>query len=99
MCIRDRVEELNRMGAGIVVDKDVAFVPGGKKLYGKRVLARELRGGAALVIAGLCAQGETVVDNRCYIDRGYEDICRDLRQLGARVEGRKDGPDLSLIHI
>lgn len=87
------VEELNRMGAGIVVDKDVAFVPGGKKLYGKRVLARELRGGAALVIAGLCAQGETVVDNRCYIDRGYEDICRDLRQLGARVEGRKDGPD------
>ncbi len=80
------VEELNRMGAGIEVKKDTARVPGGRKLTGKRVRASELRGGAALVIAGLCAEGETLVENRSYVDRGYEDICRDLRFLGACVQ-------------
>ena len=80
------VEELNRMGAGIEVEKDTARVPGGRRLSGKRVRASELRGGAALVIAGLCAEGETLVENRSYVDRGYEDICRDLRFLGACVQ-------------
>ncbi|HJC24204.1 MAG TPA: UDP-N-acetylglucosamine 1-carboxyvinyltransferase [Candidatus Eisenbergiella merdavium] len=80
------VEELNRMGAGIEVQKDTARVPGGRRLAGGRVRAAELRGGAALVIAGLCAQGETLVENRSYVDRGYEDICRDLRLLGACVQ-------------
>ena len=80
------VKELNRMGAGIRLDADTAVVPGGRMLTGKRVRASELRGGAALVIAGLCAQGETTVENRFYVDRGYEDICRDLRLLGACVQ-------------
>ena len=48
--------------------------------------ASELRGGAALVVAGLCAEGLTAVGNRYFIDRGYEDICRDLRQLGADID-------------
>ena len=77
------VEELNRMGAGICVEKDTAYVSGRRQLMGACVCARELRGGAALVLAGLCAEGRTLVKNRCYIDRGYEDICRDLRMLGA----------------
>lgn len=77
------VEELNRMGAEIQVRGNAAYIPGRKKLTGARVCAQELRGGAALVAAGLCAQGETVVQNRHYIDRGYEDICRDMRLLGA----------------
>ena len=79
-------EELNRMGAGITVEKDLARIPGGRKLTGRRVRARELRGGAALVVAGLCARGDTLVENRGYVDRGYEDICRDLRLLGASVQ-------------
>lgn len=80
------VEELNRMGAGIEVKKNTARVPGARRLKGKHVRAAELRGGAALVIAGLCADGETIVENRFYVDRGYEDICRDLRLLGACVQ-------------
>lgn len=80
------VKELNRMGAGIVVKKDTALVPGGRRLTGERVRASELRGGAALVVAGLCAEGDTLVENRSYVDRGYEDICRDLRFLGACVQ-------------
>ena len=80
------VAELNRMGAGIEVEKDTARVPGGRRLTGRRVRAAELRGGAALVVAGLCAEGDTLVENRSYVDRGYEDICRDLRLLGACVQ-------------
>lgn len=77
------VEELNRMGAEIRVRGNAAYVPGGRSLKGTGVSAQELRGGAALVAAGLCAEGETLVANRHYIDRGYEDICRDMRSLGA----------------
>ena len=80
------VKELNRMGAGIRVEGDTAYIPGGKTLKGAHVRAAELRGGAALIVAGLCAQGETLVENRSYVDRGYEDICRDLRLLGACVQ-------------
>ena len=79
------VGELNRMGAGIRVTGDSAYVCGPQKLIGRRVSARELRGGAALVLAGLCAQGSTEVSNRQFIDRGYEDIVRDLRDLGANI--------------
>ena len=77
-------EELNRMGVGIRVEGNTAYVPGGRRLKGAGVLAQELRGGAALVVAGLAADGITVVENRHFIDRGYEDICRDLRDLGAQ---------------
>ena len=52
------------------------------------MVAEEIRGGAALVLAGLIAQGVTVVGNRKFIDRGYEDICQDLKNLGARISVR-----------
>lgn len=80
------VDELNKMGTDIVVRKDTACIPGSRRLSGHHVTASELRGGAALVVAGLCAEGMTEVENRYFIDRGYEDICRDLSQLGADID-------------
>lgn len=82
-------EELNRMGASIRVEKDCAVVRGNARLTGGSVRARELRGGAALVLAGACARGTTVVHNRHFIDRGYEDIVRDLQGLGVDIGGEK----------
>ena len=79
------VEELQRMGADITVDGDMAAVTGGRELEGRTVIARELRGGAALVIAGLCASGITTVADSSYIRRGYQDIVGDLSGLGARI--------------
>ncbi|MBE5867577.1 MAG: UDP-N-acetylglucosamine 1-carboxyvinyltransferase [Lachnospiraceae bacterium] len=80
------VPELLRMGAKIRVEEDkTAYVEGQECLRGARVTAGELRGGAALVVAGLGASGETIVEGKKYIDRGYENICRDLRELGARI--------------
>lgn len=80
------VEELKSMGASIrTVDDKTVIVKGVKRLRGSRVEARELRGGAALAVAALGAEGETVISGRKYIDRGYENICRDLRELGARI--------------
>ena len=55
-------------------------------MKGARVEAQELRGGAALVIAGLAAEGVTYIENPQYIERGYEDICQDLKMLGAAIE-------------
>ena len=52
---------------------------------GTEVFAQELRGGAALVLAGLAARGETCVRNRHFIERGYEDLCGDLTRLGAKI--------------
>ncbi|MCM1541399.1 MAG: UDP-N-acetylglucosamine 1-carboxyvinyltransferase [Blautia sp.] len=80
------VEELNRMGARIQqADARTVVVYGAGCLHGAEVEARELRGGAALVIAGLMAQGETRITGCPYIYRGYENICRDFRELGARI--------------
>lgn len=79
------VEELQRMGADIVVERDTAVVTGGRELEGRTVIARELRGGAALVIAGLCASGITTVADSGYIRRGYQDIVRDFTELGAQI--------------
>lgn len=80
------VEPLKQMGADItVLDKKHLNVQGVDSLNGCRVSAQELRGGAALVLAGLCAQGETVIENYRFIERGYENICKDLRELGARI--------------
>lgn len=80
------VEPLREMGAKItILDKKHLNVQGVEQLEGKTVTAQELRGGAALVLAGLCAQGETIVENCRFIDRGYENICKDLRELGARI--------------
>lgn len=77
--------ELKKMGANIRIDGAKAEIYGGK-LHGEEVEAQELRGGAALVLAGLAAKGVTTVKNIEYIERGYEDICRDLSQLGAVME-------------
>ena len=77
--------ELNRMGAGITVDGSDAWVRGGGLLRGCTVYAQELRGGAALVIAALAAQGETIVRGYSYICRGYEHICEDLSAVGGVI--------------
>lgn len=78
------VSQLRKMGADIEIRGSEARITGGN-LYGTTVEASELRGGAALVVAGLAAQGETYIKNRMYIERGYEDICRDLSEMGARI--------------
>lgn len=81
------VEELVRMGADIeILDKERVRVRGVGQLAGRTVIARELRGGASLVIAGLAALGITTVKDICYIQRGYQDIVGDLKGLGARIE-------------
>ncbi len=80
------VEELRRMGASIEqLSESSVLVRGVEVLQGTDVTAKELRGGAALVLAGLMAQGETTVSGCRYIYRGYENICRDFRELGARI--------------
>jgi len=77
--------DLNRMGADIMVNGRTAVIRGVEKLYGARVSARDLRGGAALVIAGLNAEGETFVENAQLIDRGYERLEDMLTALGADI--------------
>ena len=79
------VEELVRMGADIQVDARVAVVCGVERLSGAKVVAKELRGGAALVLAGLAAEGITEVENIKYIDRGYEDFEKYLGVCGANI--------------
>ena len=81
-----QVQELNRMGAKIVVEGNSAIVSGVEKLTGAQVMASDLRASAALVIAGMVAEGETIVDRIYHIDRGYERIEEKLRQLGARIK-------------
>lgn len=79
---------LKDMGAKVrQIDRRHVEVEGVEALHGFTVAAQELRGGAALVIAGVAAKGETVVDGCSYIERGYENICRDLRELGVRIYG------------
>lgn len=80
------VEHLVKMGADIRQDGNRKVVINGVgHLFGKEVEARELRGGAALILAGLMAEGETTVRGCSYVYRGYENICKDLRELGARI--------------
>ena len=81
------VPELKKMGANIYVDGHMAYIHGIKKLKGTTIVAEELRGGAALVLAGLQASGETYIEQCGHIYRGYENICRDLSELGARIHG------------
>ena len=79
-------DELCRMGACIKVKGNSAIIDGVEKLTGARVSAPDLRAGAALVIAGLAAEGITIVDDIVYIQRGYEDFEGKLRSLGAEIE-------------
>lgn len=80
------VDELARMGASIKVEGNVAVISGVEKFTGARVSAPDLRAGAALVIAGLAAEGFTIVDDIYYIERGYEKLDEKLRGLGAQIE-------------
>jgi len=79
------VDELKRMGAQIKVDGRIAVIEGVKKLTGAPIKATDLRAGAAMVIAGLVAEGRTEVFNIKYIDRGYERFEEKLRNLGADI--------------
>ncbi len=79
-------QELNRMGADIQISRDVAIIRGVEKLQGASVKASDLRAGAALIIAGLAAEGETTVDDMVHVWRGYEAIDKKLRSIGADVE-------------
>ncbi|HIR83971.1 MAG TPA: UDP-N-acetylglucosamine 1-carboxyvinyltransferase [Candidatus Galloscillospira excrementavium] len=79
------VDEIRRMGAHIQVDGKIAVIEGVDKLTGAAVQACDLRAGAAMVIAGLAAQGTTEVDCVHYIERGYEDIVRKLSGIGADI--------------
>jgi UDP-N-acetylglucosamine 1-carboxyvinyltransferase len=79
------VSELKRMGAEIAVSGKYALCTGVDVLHGANVYAADLRGGAALVCAALCASGESTVGNVGYIDRGYDHIEDTLRLLGADV--------------
>ena len=81
-----QVQELNRMGANIAVEGNTAIVTGVEMLKGAPVMASDLRASAALVIAGLAAEGETVVDRIYHIDRGYECIEEKLQLLGGKIK-------------
>lgn len=79
-------EELMRMGAKIKVDGRVAVIKGAEQLTGAKVSAKDLRGGAALVLAGLAAEGTTIVENIKHIERGYDSFDLMLQKLGADIE-------------
>ena len=85
--------ELRKMGAEIQVDGRVAVIEGGKPLTGAPVHACDLRAGAAMVIAGMCATGTTVVEDVRFIERGYENFVGKLKALGADIEC-VDEPDM-----
>lgn len=89
------VDELRRMGAQITVDGKMAIIEGVPKLKGAPVKALDLRAGAAMVIAGLIAEGTTQVENIQYIERGYETIVDKLAQLGADIYFKKE-PDRTI---
>ena len=80
------VGELIRMGANIQTSGSTAIVKGATKLMGAPILASDLRASASLVLAGLCAEGETLIDRVYHIDRGYETIVKKLRDIGADIE-------------
>jgi UDP-N-acetylglucosamine 1-carboxyvinyltransferase len=80
------VPELHRLGADIAIESSTAVVQGVPRLVGAPVMATDLRASASLVIAGLVAKGETVVDRIYHLDRGYDRMETKLAQLGARIE-------------
>lgn len=88
------VDELTRMGADINVESNIAIISGVKRYTGARVNAPDLRAGAALVIAGLAAEGITVVDDIYYIQRGYEALEEKLTKIGAKIARVEDEKEL-----
>ena len=88
------VDELARMGADIKVESNTAIISGVAKYTGASLAAPDLRAGAALVLAGLSAEGLTVIDDIKYIERGYEDFPLKLKNLGAHIEKIQSEKDL-----
>ena len=84
------IPELNKMGCNIVEDNNIFIINGVNSLIGRNVFAKDLRGGAGLITAGLFAEGETVVDGACYINRGYEYLDKKLSILGADIKYIED---------
>lgn len=80
------VGELQKMGADVMVNGNTAVFSGPSKLYGTKIKATDLRAGAAMILAGLVAEGETEIENLKYIDRGYENIEENFRHLGADIK-------------
>ncbi len=80
------VEELKKMGARIDIDKNDAVITGVSSLHGATVHASDLRAGASLVVAGLCAEGTTMISGLEFIDRGYENLLGKLRGIGADIQ-------------
>lgn len=79
------IAELNRMGANIRIDGRSSVIEGGRKLSGAKVTAFDLRGGASLVLAGLCANGETEISGIEHIERGYEGLCEKISSVGGNI--------------
>ncbi len=92
-------DELARMGANIKVEGNTAIIDGTESLTGARISAPDLRAGAALVIAGLVAEGITVVDDIVYILRGYEDFDVKLRSLGAEIQQVRDEREIQKFRL
>jgi len=80
------VQELQRMGAMIDIKHNTAIIRGIKKLEDANVMATDLRASASLVIAGLIAQGDTLIDRIYHLDRGYENLEEKLSQVGAAIK-------------
>ena len=80
------IQELTRLGARIELQGDTAFVTGVNGLHGAQVMASDLRASVSLIIAGLAAEGETLIGRVYHLDRGFERIEEKLSQCGARIE-------------
>ena len=93
------VDELTRMGASIKVEGNTAIIDGIATLTGARISAPDLRAGAALVIAGLAAEGITIIEDVVFIERGYEDFDTKLRSLGAEIEKVSDEREIQKFRL
>ena len=93
------VDELTRLGANIRVEGNTAIIEGVSKYTGANIAAPDLRAGAALVVAGLAAEGVTVVDDIFYVERGYEDFVEKLRGLGANIQKIESERDLQKFRL
>ena len=80
------VQELVRMGADIYLDGDQAIITGKANLVGAQVMATDLRASVSLVIAALCAEGETIINRVYHLDRGFENLEKKLSNCGAVIE-------------
>lgn len=89
------VSELARLGADITIRGKTAMVMGRETLQGAQLMATDLRASASLILGGLCAQGETLINRIYHLDRGYENMEQKLRQLGANIERIRDSADRS----